>query len=323
MPLDYAIHWMPEWISWNEAEWGLKATQLSFESNNLKLSAVAYTNRKGRAVMPPLNFYLPVKLERKYGNSSKVLTEKALSEEWFTTAGAYAAWLKDAGTSGTLALPPGFNDVRPFQWAGFDCTPRYTYTTALPVEEQSISKSLRKSIERAKRTGHTLKAGAKIDDVYRLLEETSRAQGFRLAVSSEGLHRLDEALGSNVLHSQSVIDSDGNHVSAGIRLSSIGGTGLGWLQGTHRESLKHGVAQLMQLGALTSLSQSGSSNYDYIGANVPSVALAKSAWGMELSTYFQFSSSSLRSDAIAATKGIVRPAYMALLNRTKRTALRK
>ena len=318
MKLEYSVHWDEDWVAWNEDQWDLHAEELKFTSRNLSLRVLEYRNRRGRTVLPPLNFYLPVRLESRHPSLTGSLSEKAFSGEWFEVAGQYAESLMSHRPLGTLALPPIITDVRPFQWAGFDLHPRYTYTAELPHKSSAVSKSALKAANRAAREGFSLAKDTRIEEIFQLVNETATEQGFRFPNSLTSLQGLEERLGPTKFIKHSIVDSEGQIVSGGVRLIGESGTALGWIQGTRRSALKHGVAQLMQKSVLEELSTMGATSYDYIGANIKSVALAKASWGMRLATYYQLTAPKKTAKLVEGVKNRVRPSYLNIRRATAR-----
>ena len=58
---------------------------------------------------------------------------------------------------------------------------------------------------------------------------------------------------------------------------------MAWSQGGIRENMKDGIVQLVYDFVLDDIKKSGVLYFDWIGANIENVALAKSAWGVPLS----------------------------------------
>ena len=60
---------------------------------------------------------------------------------------------------------------------------------------------------------------------------------------------------------------------------------IDWLAGTDRDHVNYGVNQLLYANSLSDVAESGTKYFDNCGANIESVARAKSAWGFPLVPY--------------------------------------
>jgi hypothetical protein len=69
---------------------------------------------------------------------------------------------------------------------------------------------------------------------------------------------------------------------------------LGWVLGTKRAYLSHGVTQQLIDFSFNDLSSDGIDGFDFCGANIPSVSEAKSQWGGELFPYYTVRSQGIK-----------------------------
>lgn len=268
-----------EWLEWNRLTWGLTPIRVSY-GDDFTLSGVIYVDRRGRVRQPPLNPYLPFRFA-----SSGAQKPERITRQWEELASLFAKELSERTLIGHVSLPPGLLDCRPFRWAGLLSEFNYTYTSVLPHSLGLAAPSVRKNINKANRAGYYFEDSAKPAEIVDCLESTSGRKGFDYRLRTKDLEQLQDLIGSARYRTHVVRDTDGSAVSAGARLLTSGGTALDWIQGTQFDALKQGAAQLMYGGVLDDLTAHGATRFDYGGANIKPVAVAKASWGMQLTPY--------------------------------------
>lgn len=282
---NYDILGRREWLEWNANRLDLSYSTKEYSASGVALTASVYRSAKGRIIQPNLTPYLAMSITAG-GHDGNLGHTKVANDQWHEIASALAEDLLAGNPSGYVPLPPSIKDVRPFQWAGFIAEPRYTYTVDIPYDPSESGKSLRKQIRRAANRGYAVTTDVSADDVFECLSGTSTRKQFRNRLSAADIRSLVWAVGPERARLLGVKSPSGEIVSAGIRLVEPGSIGLGWVQGTHPAHLSSGVAQLVQSAVLDDLAGAKATSYDYMGANIASVAKAKSAWNMRLTTYF-------------------------------------
>ncbi len=87
----------------------------------------------------------------------------------------------------------------------------------------------------------------------------------------------------------------GEPASVDVDLYHPGSRAVGWVGGTKTEHLQSGATQLLQGYVLEDLQAAGATGYDFVGANIPSVAAAKATWGGHLVPFYSVEAYTLRS----------------------------
>lgn len=271
------------WVQWitERTGWRAERVQYSAEQNGLpSLEGVLYLDSRGRLRHPPLCPYLPF-------NFTTTDTDRSarLYPQWTTVASQFAAEMVRRGIVGHVALPPGILDARPFQWAGLHVQVRYTFTTALPLNVANADKSVRNRMRRAISLGYEVERTDDWEALVGCLKGTEGAKGFSHNLDADALSRAATLMGEDSFRCYVVRNSDGLAVSGAVRLWQPGGSAIAWTNGSLRHHLPNGVAQLLAGHTIEDLATAGATSFDYGGANIETVAAAKSAWGMALTPY--------------------------------------
>ena len=111
------------------------------------------------------------------------------------------------------------------------------------------------------------------------LADTERRQGFSYGMSTDQLRIALQRIGTSAVRMYLCRDSDGNAAASRVVLHSARGTAVDWLAGTSDPQLSSGATQLLIKFALEDLGSVGATAFDFAGANLPSVAKAKSHLG--------------------------------------------
>lgn len=269
------------WLKWNEEKWGVKAERVVYTKNEKeypRLEGVIYINNNGNVVMPPRNPYLPFQF------SSLTIKNDRLYVDYQDIMQLFVEDLLKHGVFGVIALPPGFIDARPFQWNNFIVEPRYTFFQYCSISYIKSPKITNK-INKALHLGYKVERSDDWNAIANCLKGTEDVKGFSHHTSSEDLQKCADLLGNEVFRGYVVKDATGHPVSGGLRLVLKDGITIDWSQGAIHEHLKNGVNQLIYNFVLQDVKAAGAIGFDWVGANIPPVALAKSAWGAPLVSY--------------------------------------
>lgn len=280
---------LPGWIQWNEKKWGLYAETVLYNKQNKKypyLKGIVYKDKSGRITLPPLNPYLPFEFaDIRIGNDGLYADYQYVMELFIED-------LKKHGIKDKLILPPGFIDTRYFIWNGFAVDVRYTFLQYF-TKMSGCAKHIRKNINKAERAGYTVDISYDWDKIVYCLAGTENKKHFSYNITSADIKNCAELLENDIVRGYLVKDKDGLPVSGGVRLVKKGGGVIDWVQGTIASHLKNGVNQLLYDFVLTHAKEDECRYFDWCGANIPSVALAKSAWGGTLTPYIMIMEKSL------------------------------
>ncbi|MGB8954223.1 MAG: GNAT family N-acetyltransferase [Tumebacillaceae bacterium] len=275
---------LPGWQEFNRLKWGVTplAVQFGLENSDLpRLDAMLYLNPRGRVVRPPLNPYLAVVFQ-----PTSTTHSFRIASQWMKVAQLFVGKMREFGLSRTLFLPPEIGDVRPWQWAGFRTSVRYTYHLDFPYDLRMADTGVRSRVRRAERLGYVCKRTTDVRAIWECLKATEERQGFDHHLTVEDLELARRCLGDEHLRGYVCYGPQGEPASAAYVLYAPGGKGIGWLHGAKKEHLSDGAVQLLDAFIIKELQESGAIGFDFVGANLPSVATAKSYWGCELIPYY-------------------------------------
>lgn len=272
------------WLEFNRVRWGVQPlkVRLSEGSSDVPAAhAVYYLNRRGQVWKPPTSVYLPVAFE-----STPTQSRARLDRQWLTVGGLLAEDMKSRGAAGRIALPPEIDDVRPWQWAGFGATVRYTFYLDLPYSESLLDPAARKQIAKSARVGFSHERVTDLTDVFRCIADTERRQGFRYGITQRDLELARDLVGEDVLRAYVCYAPAGEPASARVVLHRRGGRAIDWLVGSSDDHLRTGATQFLLSKVLPDLHAHGAAGFDFEGANLPGVSASKSIWGGRLLPFY-------------------------------------
>jgi len=278
------------WIRWNEDKWDIKAERVVYRKNGKdfpRLDGVIYTNKKGQVLMPPHNPYLPFQFSDSTDKNNRLYVN------YQDVMNLFVDDLLQRGIYGAIALPPGFIDARPFQWANFIVESRYTFIQDMN-KTYEYAKHIKKNINKAFEKEYSVERSNDWNAIVNCLVGTEVVKGFSHNTSEKDLKKCADLLSNEVFRGYLVKDKDGKPVSGGLRLVMKDSITIDLFQGAIREHLKNGVNQLIYEFVLKDSKEAGAIGFDWVGANIPPVALAKSAWGMPLVPYLTIRQKNLR-----------------------------
>ncbi|GHV55325.1 hypothetical protein AGMMS49579_17890 [Spirochaetia bacterium] len=284
--------WLDGWLQWNEEMWGLTAERVCYCPQNKevpKLEGVLYINNKGQVEMPPRNPYLPFIF-----TTSGTNRPERVYNQYLELMGYFSDDLKRRGIRGQIALPVGFLDARPFQWKGFITDMRYTFMQKLPLEKNQMANQIKNKINKSIKSGYSIVRSCDWDSIVECLETRGNDKGFSHHTDAAALSRCAELLGNDSFLGYIGYDSNGKPVAGGLRLMVKEGIVIAWSQGAITEHLKNGINQLIYDYVLNDVYNMGAKIFDWAGANIPPVALAKSAWGPSLVPYITIQEKNMR-----------------------------
>lgn len=189
-----------------------------------------------------------------------------------------------------LINPPHLEDVRPLVQAGFQLVPRFTYylNLRLPAEEHwaRFDGSARRQIKKAQRENFDLLAHVHPAEGYELLTRTYARRGencpvskelFEAVVGHEGLREYREIIAAYL----------NNQLIAYIVLLKFRQTLYYGIAATHSDYLSTGVSSLLIWEILQQYGNREWREFDFVGANIPSIARFKENFNPRLQMYFQ------------------------------------
>jgi len=112
------------------------------------------------------------------------------------------AYLQDRFVYIDLLLPPGFVDIRPFQWQGFESEVRYTYQFKIdPKEElyQQFSQSLRRKMKKYDQDDFQLHTSNDSDTLVEMIRNSYKVHQKKPALPAKQLRKLFKSILQNNL----------------------------------------------------------------------------------------------------------------------------
>lgn len=273
----------PSWIKFNEDMWEVVGKLIELKpskGNSWILYIVVYFDCYGKIVQPPRNPYLPVYFYTSSSKLSEVLQRKREALEKLSEL------FQKYGLNGNVKLSPEIEDMRFFYWKKFFVKLNYTYKIDLSKFRSNYASSLKTKINKARKLGYTCEITTDFDSVCECLAAPEKRKNFSHRFSVNDMYRLYDLLGSDNLLATIVKDANQNIMGAWVQLYSSNGLALGWSAGIKTEGLKDGVNFLLGDFTLDYLCQKGCKSFDLVGANIPSIAKMKEAWGGDLIVYY-------------------------------------
>jgi len=276
------------WKQFVKLKWDFDALDCSSDDDKKEseLAGLLWADRRGLISQPPTIPYTPLFPTR----SGPASSDRA----WIERATAVAEQMSTFGTGGTIAFPPELVDVRPWQWNGFLANVAYTSRISLPHDLSLVDRSVRKQIAKAERAGYIVAPARSIDDVFHCLAGTEQKQRFQYGITGHDLKIATGHLGPENLRLYVCYSATGEPASARAVLCTPGTWAIDWLAGTSAEHRSSGATQFLINHVLEDLSALQAIGFDYGGANLQSIAAAKTAWGGRLTPFYRIRRQDLR-----------------------------
>lgn len=205
-------------------------------------------------------------------------------------------WLDDHHDPGYVHVRTslGAPDVRPFDWARFDESPRFTYVVELNDDPESLrdrfSRDARSNVRDAAAACSVEEAGLEtLRRVIEQVQERHAEQGLDFPISAAFVESLYEALPEGHLRPYACT-IDGEFVGGSLILDD-GERVYNW-QGTAKQDTDHDVNDLLHWEVLRAAAERGHSGYDLVGANDERLSRYKSKFAPTLRTYHTLERSS-------------------------------
>lgn len=217
-----------------------------------------------------------------------------LESERNGAAQALIGHLQSTGPQIHLAHAPAVTDPRPFLWSGWEVVPRSTYWIDLPATRTDVwdgfERRTRTAIRKAEKAGYRLDSAHDSAELRRLYGQVYGGEDHAPVAGSVVEAMAGRALEEGLARGHRVVSSEGD--TAAVVLFAQDDTCLyAWVAGAdpaHRDS---GAASLLYWKVIE---QTERQRFDFVGANLPSVALFKRGFGGQLVTYYATSHCSSR-----------------------------
>lgn len=184
----------------------------------------------------------------------------------------------------TLLLHPSIDDGRPLHWAGWYARTRYTYLVDLAATPDPLSlwsSGARRTATKA-RDGYTFEDGPEFaPSALDLMIESYHRQGESLSIDRDAVLTLAQRLAQDGLARTFAVRDTQGQIDAALIVAHDGKTAHYWIAGS-----RPGPGMTVLLAhVLPLLRQDGIQTFDFMGANVPSIAEFKRRFGPTLTPY--------------------------------------
>ncbi|HEX8299030.1 MAG TPA: GNAT family N-acetyltransferase [Rubricoccaceae bacterium] len=247
------------------------------------IGAVLFEKRTGplrQIVVPPLTPYTGPLFAGEVGIGSA------------DTVRTFLAAVTKGAASVAFHLSPAVADVRPFLWAGFDATPRYTYwgASGLDAAPHYVRRRLKRyAPHRADGTVRpdgttTARDDEAAAEVVQATADAFTRRGLPAPVDAGTAEALVRSLVAAGVARIVVAETDGQRVGAVATLADDR-TGHFW-----NGAGEPGPAMMLMMAATSAgLAADGVQSFDLAGANLASIAAFKAQFGLPLAVHYRVS----------------------------------
>ncbi|MFZ1081472.1 MAG: GNAT family N-acetyltransferase [Candidatus Kryptoniota bacterium] len=185
-----------------------------------------------------------------------------------------------------IVFSPGSRDIRPFQWAGANVTPQYTYIVDLEkFSEEHYTKSLKEVLRGTEHSCLTF-GTCSVDQLIELQRISYERHGRKAPLSGEIVSQLLDKLNSSVMLEINCVKNKSGEILAGLARLQMNDASYFYVSGTNADG-ERGASHLLYHEILKAEKKAGKSFVDFCGANTPTINLFKSAFGPRLQIYFR------------------------------------
>jgi len=280
------------WLEFNRIKWGYEPRRFqigSWSENKPVIDATYYVDKKGNIHHPRRNPYLPIGFR-----STPTTHPGKVTHQWLDHATLLVQEMLQHGLVNTMTLPPGILDIRPWTWAGFQVSVKYTYIIDFPFDFANTSKEFRRKIRRCESLGYRVERTTDMNLIHGCLAASEARQHYDLGLSAEDLELARKLIGDEHLQAYAAFAPNGDIAAASVSLVQPGTAAIGLFAGTHDAHLASGVTTLLDAKSIQDFETSGATGFDLCGANMPTIAAFKSSWGARLVPYYSVEEYSMR-----------------------------
>lgn len=200
----------------------------------------------------------------------------------------------------SIMTSAGLIDIRPFQWAGYEVIPTYTYKIDLNKDKDvlraGLSDSLKKHINRGIKKGLKFsdqRGSEGIEAIYEALKRRYSDQKIQLPLGKKYLLDLYEVFGNTCMKTYSVLH-DNEIVSGVICIVNPDNTLSEWVGSYRSSGLYDEANEVLRWGCICKAKEKGFRWFEIIGANTPNLCYAKSQFNPKIDILFQIKKSNLK-----------------------------
>jgi hypothetical protein len=217
--------------------------------------------------------------------------------EQHRTAGLLCEYLEGRYAHVHLTHAPALTDMRPFAWAGHQVRVRYTYRIPLTSPEdlwQRLERRTRTVVRKAASSGWQIRPAPDLELFADLYARVYQRQGQRQPVPVDAVKRfVRQALGAGLAQAVAVV-SPADQTAAVVVFVADADQLYAWVAGADPVHNASGALSLLYCRVLETAT---ARTFDFVGANLPSIAMFKRGFGGNLTPYYtseRFASRALR-----------------------------
>jgi len=199
-----------------------------------------------------------------------------------------------------ISTSPGLMDMRPFQWAGYDVRPSYTYIIDLEQGKEmvfaSLGKQIRKNVRKAEKDGiqvYEIRNVNSVDIIYDSVKSRYEEQGLKIKVKREYLidlfNRFNEA--RQLIIYQAIVDGK---VAGTTLCTNYKNTTTTMIGGARNSISNFEAMELIRWNVIKHAIEEGKKFVDMFGANTCRLCDAKSQFNPTIICAFQLSKSNIK-----------------------------
>ena len=206
--------------------------------------------------------------------------------DWQNACNHFIEYLSSQYDHIRITHSPELTDLRPFSWARWSLSLRYTYHLSLANRTESelwerVERRTRTTIRKAEKLGYIFQ---ETNDVNLLCDQYEKLyQNRPNPIDPNLVHRyIKSAYEAGLTHIFSV-QSPNNETAAIVAFVENDDTSYAWVAGADPSLNNSGAASLLYWKYL---SQCTLNRFDFVGANLPTVAFFKRGMGGDLIPYY-------------------------------------
>lgn len=184
-----------------------------------------------------------------------------------------------------LTHAPALVDTRPFQWAHWQVTPRYTYHIDLPADRTQVwdgfERRTRTAIRKAQKGGYRVEASTDIDELRRLYAAVYGGESGAPVPAATVQQMAVAALQAGLIEGWRCVAPSGE-TAAVVFFARSEQTLYAWVAGADPAHRDAGATSLLYWHVLE---QTPCAHFDFVGANMSSIAFFKRGFGGRLVPY--------------------------------------
>ncbi|MFW6271765.1 MAG: GNAT family N-acetyltransferase [Desulfosalsimonas sp.] len=183
----------------------------------------------------------------------------------------------------------GFNDVRPFKWLGYECSPSYTYFLDITDKDrvfEELDGRIRTGIRKAQKNGLYYKQAdnSQAVSVIDAVSARYKEQGFSFALNKELIRRLMRVDAGKSIEVTSVFDEEG-FVTGNIMIK-LKNQVHHWIGGVYPRRNHQGANEFLHWSDIQRYSEEGINYYELMGGNTKHLCDHKSKYNPDLRTFY-------------------------------------